>query len=114
MRRRKSKQVGDRQAMFKKGKDGAPRQPMKNRRHDNTLVLGAGKNGAWTPHDLRRTGATLMQGLGVALEIIDRCQNHVLPGSKVRRHYLHHDYANEKREAWQVLGERLAGILSRA
>jgi integrase len=63
---------------------------MKNRYRNNTLVLGAGKTGAWTPHDLRRTGATLMQRLGVSLDIIDRCQNHVLPGSKVRRHYLHH------------------------
>ena len=109
-----SKQVGDRQSMFKKGKDGKPRKPMKNRRHDNTLVLNDGKSGAWTPHDLRRTGATLMQSLGVSLEIIDKCQNHVLPGSKVRRHYLHHDYADEKREAWRMLGDRLSMILSTA
>lgn len=107
-----SKQIGDRQSMFKKGADGKPRQPMKNRRHDNSLVLGNGANGAWTPHDLRRTGATMMQRLGVTLEIIDRCQNHVLPGSKVRRHYLHHDYAEEKREAWRLLGFRLTEVLS--
>nr|WP_308613868.1 site-specific integrase [Massilia mucilaginosa] len=107
-----SKQVGDRQSMFKKAKDGSPRAPMKNRRHDNTLVLGGGKTGAWTPHDLRRTGATLMQRLGVSLDIIDRCQNHVLPGSKVRRHYLHHDYADEKRAAWTLLGDHLVKVLS--
>jgi integrase len=107
-----SKQIGDRQAMFKKGKDGNPRQPMQNRRHDNTLVLGGGKSGAWTPHDLRRTGATMMQSLGVALDIIDQCQNHVLGGSKVRRHYLHHDYAAEKREAWKMLADRLSLILT--
>lgn len=106
-----SKQIGDRQAMFKKGKDGNPRKPMKKRRNDNTLVLGDGRNGAWTPHDLRRTGATMMQSLGMALDIIDHCQNHVLAGSKVRRHYLHHKYANEKREAWRLLGERLSLIL---
>jgi integrase len=109
-----SKQVGDRQAMFKKGRDGNPRQPMKNRRHDNSLMLGEGKNGEWTPHDLRRTGATMMQSLGVSLEIIDRCQNHVLPGSKTRRHYLHHDYAEEKREAWRQLGERLSLLVNPA
>jgi integrase len=107
-----SKQVGDRQSMFKKSRDGSERKPMKNRRHDNTLVLGGGKNGAWTPHDLRRTGATMMQSLGIALDIIDRCQNHVLAGSKVRRHYLHHDYAEEKRNAWQRWGERLTTILA--
>jgi integrase len=106
-----TKQIGDRQARFKKAKDGGPRKAMKNRRNDDTLVLAGGKNGRWTPHDLRRTGATMMQALGVPLDTIDRCQNHVLGGSKVRRHYLHHDYADEKREAWRLLGARLSEIL---
>lgn len=105
-----SKQLGDRQVMFKKAKDGAPRL-LTNRRNDNTLVLACGANGAWTPHDLRRTGATMMQQLGIALDIIDRCQNHVLPGSKVRRHYMHHDYAGEKKKAWCALGEEIRQIL---
>jgi len=106
-----TKQIGDRQSMFKKSKDGGARKPMKNRRCDDTLVLAGGKAGDWTPHDLRRTGATMMQALGVPLDTIDRCQNHVLSGSKVRRHYLHHDYAEEKREAWRALGARLASLL---
>ncbi|WP_334186761.1 tyrosine-type recombinase/integrase [Noviherbaspirillum sp.] len=107
-----SKQVGDRQIMFKHDKAGAPRKPMMNRSKDgNALVLSNGKNGAWTPHDLRRTGATLMQSAGVSLDVIDRCQNHVLAGSKIRRHYMHHDYAKEKKEAWQVLANRLSSIL---
>ncbi|WMW78994.1 tyrosine-type recombinase/integrase [Undibacterium cyanobacteriorum] len=106
-----SKQIGDRQVMFKKSVDGGERKPMSGRTHDNSLVLAGGKNGAWTPHDLRRTGATLMQSLGVHLDIIDRCQNHVLKGSKVRRHYLQHDYAEEKREAWKRLGDKLSLIL---
>ena len=101
-----SKQVGDRQMKFKN------RKPLKNRRNDNSLVLSRGKNGEWTPHDLRRTAATMMQALGISLDVIDRCQNHVLPGSKVRRHYLHHDYADEKREAWAKLGGRLESILA--
>jgi integrase len=98
--------------MFKKNPDGTPRAPMKNRRADNTLVLLGGESGAWTPHDLRRTGATMMQKLGVALDVIDRCRNHVLPGSKVRRHYMHHDYAEEKRAVWAALGKRLAQALT--
>lgn len=53
----------------------------------------------------------MMQELGVTLEIIDRCQNHLLGGSRVRRHYLHYDYAREKKEAWSMLGERLDYIL---
>lgn len=54
----------------------------------------------------------MMQELGVTLKIIDRCQNHLLGGSKVRRHYLHYDYAKEKIEAWKILGERLESIKS--
>jgi hypothetical protein len=53
----------------------------------------------------------MMQGLGVSLDVIDRCQNHVLPG-KVRRVYLRHDYEKEKREAWKRLGGRLDAILA--
>jgi integrase len=83
-----SKQIGDRQTQFK-NRSG----PLKNRKHDNSLVLSEGKAGAWTPHDLRRTAATMMQQLGVQPDVIDRCQNHVLAGSRVRRAYLHYDYA---------------------
>ena len=103
-----SKQVGDRQTQFK------DRKPLKNRKNDNTLVLAKGENGDWTPHDMRRTGATMMQKLGVSLDVIDRCQNHVLAGSKVRRAYLHHNYSDETREAWRRLGDRLGAILTLA
>ena len=60
---------------------------------------------------MRRTGATMMQAIGVPLDIIDRCQNHLLGGSKVRRHYLRHDYAKEKTEAWKLLGEHIEALL---
>jgi integrase len=101
-----SKLIGDRQCRFKNRS-----KPLAGRHHDDSLVLNNGNKGEWTPHDLRRTGATMMQELGVTLEIIDRCQNHLLGGSKVRRHYLHHDYAKEKTEAWRLLGERLEAAL---
>jgi integrase len=103
-----SKQVGDRQRRFKQRKD------LRNRRNDDSLVLDSGKSGEWTPHDLRRTGATMMQSLGVSPDVIDRCQNHVLAGSRVRRHYLTHEYADEKRDAWQRLGAKLDEILGAA
>ena len=96
-----SKQIGDRQTRFK------DRKALKNRTNDDTLVLAKGVNGEWTPHDLRRTGATMMQRAGIGLDIIDRCQNHVLGGSKVRRAYLHHDYAPEKRVAWDLLSQKI-------
>lgn len=102
-----SKQVGDRQKRFK-----ARTVPLKGRREDDSLVLAGGANGAWTPHDLRRTAATMMQQLGVVPTVIDRCQNHVLAGSKVRRHYLHYSYDAEAKNAWAKLGEELEKILS--
>lgn len=102
-----AKQIGDRQMRFKQ-RSG----PLKHRRHDDSLVLADGANGEWTPHDLRRSAATMMQQLGILPDVIDRCQNHVLAGSKVRRHYLHHDFAQEKRDAWDKLGQRIEAILA--
>jgi integrase len=103
-----SKQVGDRQRRFKQ------RKALRDRRNDDSLVLDGGKSGEWTPHDLRRTGATMMQALGVSPDVIDRCQNHVLAGSRVRRHYLTHEYAAEKKDAWHRLGATLDEILGAA
>ena len=100
-----SKQVGDRQHRFK------DRKSLKGRRNDDSLVLARGVNGDWTPNDLRRTGATMMQALGITPEVVDRCQNHILKGSRVRRHYLTHPYNAEKREAWARLGAAIEGIL---
>ena len=53
----------------------------------------------------------MMRALGILLKLIERRHNHVLPGSKVRRHYVLHDYADEKRAAWAALGERLMEVL---
>ena len=100
-----SKQVSNRQTQFSEGK------PLKGRVNDNSLVLAEGKNGNWIPNDLRRTGATIMQSLGVSLDVIDRCQNHVIKGSRVRRHYMRHEYAAEKTEAWRRLGVYLTSLL---
>ena len=99
-----SKQVGDRQIMLKNRK-----KLLQNRVNNNMLVLG---DRDWTPHDLRRTGATMMQALKISLDVIDRCQNHVLKGSKIRKHYFHHEYADEKKEAWYKLGAKIEEILN--
>ncbi len=67
------------------------------------LVLSGGE---WTPHDLRRTGATIMGELGVDGDVIDRCLNHREP-NKIRRTYQRQTRENEQRRAWQLLGERI-------
>lgn len=100
-----SKQIGDRQLKFKNRN-----KKLKYRVENNTLVLGEEE---WTPHDLRRTGTTIMQELKprISREVINLCQNHVI-GSKVDRSYLLDDYAEEKRDAWLRLGNRIEAILN--
>lgn len=64
------------------------------------LLLPGGK---WTPHDLRRTGATIMTRLGVLPEVAERCLNHT-EENKVKRVYQRHNYHKEMKEAWAQLG----------
>ena len=56
------------------------------------------------PHHLRRTGATKMQALGVMPEVIDRCQNHVRAGSRMRRHDLTRNDVDQTNSAWAKPG----------
>ncbi len=99
-----SKQVGDRQFKYKQ------RSALKNRRNDNSLVLTSGVKMEWTPHDLRRTGSTMMQKLGVSNDVRNLCLNHSI-GTKIDRTYGVHDFYDEKREAWAKLGDQLQTIL---
>lgn len=62
--------------------------------------------GIWKPHDLRRTGATLMNALGVLPEVAERCLNH-MEENKIKRIYQRYGYEAEMRQAWEKLGERL-------
>lgn len=97
-----SKQVGDRQTSSKN------RKRLKGRRNDDSLLLSGGQ---WTPHDLRRTGSTIMQALGVDESIRERCLNHAV-GGKIGRIYGRHSYEQEKREAWQKLGYCLDQLIN--
>lgn len=68
-----------------------------------TLALSGGN---FTCHDLRRTGATLLQTLGVPRHIIEHILNHA-ESDKLVRIYQTHNYATEQREAWAKLGNLL-------
>ncbi len=92
-----TKQVADRQ----RG-DGAPMSG-RSKQTDSLALAG----GQWRPHDLRRTGATLMAELGVLPDVIERCLNHI-EQAKVKRIYQRAQYEAPMREAWQRLGDRLA------
>lgn len=62
--------------------------------------------GPWTPHDLRRTAATIMQSLRVDPKIVDKCLNHV-ETNKITATYQHAAMALEMHEAWMKLGARI-------
>ncbi len=89
-----TKQVGGRQADT----------ILSNRSKDSqALVLTGGK---WTPHDLRRTGATIMGDLGINSDVISKCQSHA-EENKIKRIYQRQKLEVEQAHAWQILGERL-------
>jgi integrase len=93
-----AKQITDRQRQ--------EREPMRRRsRGTGTLMLPRGQ---WKPHDLRRTGATLMGELGVREDVINRCLNHAQ--KTLDRSYLLHEIRGMQEDAWKRLGERLGTL----
>ncbi len=74
---------------------------------NQALKLPGGK---WTPHDLPRTGATMMGNLGIHGDVIEKCLNHTQENN-LKRVYQHQELKTEQAEAWRKLGERLT-ILS--
>lgn len=98
-----SKQVSDRQR--------PDRQPISGRSKQVTALVLAG--GKWTPHDLRRTGATMMAELGSLPDVVERCLNHT-EEKKIKRIYQRAQFEGPMRDAWQLLGERLSLLESRA
>lgn len=95
-----TKQLGDRQREV---------PPMKGR--SNAIATLQLSGGNWTPHDLRRTGATMMTALGVLPEVAERCLNHT-EQDRIKRTYQRHTYEKEMRIAWGKLGERLELLIS--
>lgn len=94
-----TKQVADRQ------RDGT--RYSNRSKQINILILS---RGVWKPHDLRRTGATLMNSLGVLPEVAERCLNHT-EENKVKRIYQRYGSEAEMKQAWQILGNKLSKIL---
>lgn len=69
--------------------------------------------GLWKPHDLRRTGATLMTALGVLPEVAERCLNH-MEENRVKRIYQRHTYEAEMKQAWERLGQHLDFLIGQS
>lgn len=96
-----TKQVRDRQRSTGKPMSGRSKVV-------DGLVLPGGR---WTPHDLRRTGATYMAEMGVLPDVVERCLNHI-EEKKVKRIYQRAQYEAPMRNAWASLGERLQKLQS--
>ncbi|MRR56132.1 MAG: site-specific integrase [Deltaproteobacteria bacterium] len=64
----------------------------------------------FTPHDLRRTAATFMAGMGFMDEVIDAVLNHVKKG--IIRTYNRHGYDKEKQQALEAWDRKLKSIIT--
>jgi integrase len=91
-----AKQLGDRQRAAERRLSGRAKTT-------SALMLPGGQ---WTPHDLRRTAATLLAGLGFGQDVIDECLNHKIQ-SKSARTYIRDRRRAEQARAFEALGAKL-------
>ena len=82
-------------------------EPVKLKNETKPQVLTIEK---FTPHDLRRTGATHLAELGYSDEIIGAVLNHTRPG--VTSIYNRYRYVKEKRQALEAWARKLDTILA--
>jgi integrase len=75
---------------------------------DRLSGVGAQYGSPWRVHDLRRTGATTLQKLGVLPEVIELILNHTPKG--IRGVYQRFSYAQERKEALGLLGLYLESL----
>lgn len=97
-----TRQIADRQR---------PKVPLQKRTQATAALQLPG--GPWTPHDLRRTSATLMGDLGIRPDVIEHCLNHKEP-NRIKRTYQRSELKGEQAEAWRIVGERLELLMTTA
>jgi integrase len=86
-----------------------PSRRLQGRTKETSALMLPG--GRWTAHDLRRTAATMMAGMGISGDVIDECLNHMIE-SRVRRTYVRDRRFSEQQKAFEALGRRLAGLIA--
>jgi integrase len=79
------------------------------RKRKNTTELDL-LGGHRTPHDLRRTAATIMGELGIAPDVIDRCLNH-REAKKAMRTYQRQKMLPQRKAAFEARGAHLIKTL---
>lgn len=83
----------------------------------HSRILANSKTSGWTKHDLRRTVATRLAGLGVAPHVIEHVLGHADPLersglSRVASVYQHYTYEPEKRAALDMWATTLVDIIA--
>jgi integrase len=68
----------------------------------------------WSPHDLRRTFASHLAGLGIAPHVIGHCLNHrtTTKAGITNAVYNQYSYAREKRQALELWADHLQAIIA--
>ena len=99
-----TKQLRDRQ-------QSDPTKPRRGRSSQRTALMLPG--GIFTAHDLRRTGATLMQALGVEGRVIERALNHTESDQLIAT-YQRAELLPERAAAFARLGARLDELVPEA
>ena len=87
---------------------------VRDRLHELMVAKAPGtKIAPWRLHDLRRTMASGMARLGIKLEVIEKCLNHVSGSfAGVVGVYQLHSFEKEKREAFDKWGEEVERIVA--
>jgi integrase len=86
---------------------------MQRRKKDRGCDLQSIKLDEWRLHDLRRTGATNLQALGIPIEVTEAVLNHI-SGTRagIAGIYNRYKYEPEKRSALEAWGTRLGKLLN--
>lgn len=100
--------------VFSSGRKGdAPVNGMSKAKERLDNIIGDKIVEPWTWHDIRRTVATGLAGLGIEPVVIEACLNHASGvRSGVAGVYNRHEYLHEKREAFGVWEKYLDDIAS--
>ena len=109
------KKIGSHQTRMSVGAALYDRQTEAAQRQGRTAATGSLvlDGGHWTAHDLRRTCASGMQGLGVMPAVIDAVLNHK-ESKGVTQIYQRYDYAKEMADAWAKWGRHLTSLRAQA
>ena len=85
-----------------------------NRNRETKVIQKASETSGWHRHDMRRTGATMLDEMGELPHVIEAARNHVAIRSRLVARYNRSRYRPAVAAALQRLADALDGIELRA